>query len=122
MNELGFEIYGKQYPIPTRFRMGDPVLVREVTGMSWPDFIAALETMEADQTEDSVCIAGLMAVSFWQANPQMSRDKIRRFIERLWQEDASLVGGEEDDSDGNGAVDVSPPESGGEKPPWPSPE
>ena len=32
-DQPGFEIAGRLYPVPQGFRLGDPALVREVTGM-----------------------------------------------------------------------------------------
>jgi len=110
----GVEIYKRFYPWPDRFRLGDPVLVKEVTGMKWPEVAAALneqneavdeaaasggETPEPDQ----VVLAGLIAVAFWQGNPQMSRDKARRALERIPMEEIDIVEGDE------GEADVGPP-------------
>lgn len=103
----GFEIYKRFYPFPDRFRLGDPVLVREVTGMDWPEFVDALEQMETNGDTDQVVLAGLAAVAFWQGNHTMSRDKVRRIMERTPQEDVELVGFDDDDEVEAG--DVSPP-------------
>lgn len=104
----GVEIYGRFYPWPDRFRLGDPVLVREVTGMSWPEFTAALEEQEAafeaarevgeePPDADQVVIAGLVAVSFWQGNPHMSRQKARSSVERIPQDKVEIVEGDDVD-------------------------
>jgi hypothetical protein len=110
----GFEIQKRFYPMPERFRMGDPVLVREVTGMEWPQFIEALEAAEADGVDDQIVLAGLAAISFWQGNPGMRRDKARQIIERLWQDDISVVPGDEEDEEEGVS---GPPAAGGETPP-----
>lgn len=114
----GVEIYKRFYPWPDSFRLGDPVLVKEITGMKWPEFLQAI----ADQTDaneearemgeeppqaDQVVVAGLVAVAFWQGNPHMSRDKVRRALERVKMEDIELVEGDE------GEVDIGPPAQGG---------
>lgn len=112
----GFEIYKTHYPVPERFRLGDPVLVREITGMDWPEFVEALERMEAEDSVDQVVLVGLMAVAFWQGNPTMTRDKVRRVIERVWQEDAEVVG-MDDNEDDVSVGDVVPPAEGGVMPP-----
>jgi hypothetical protein len=109
-DQPGFEIYKAFYPVPERFRLGDPVLVREVTGMEWPQFIEALNQMEVNEETDEVVMLGLMAVAFWQGNPDMSRAKVRQVLERVWQEDAELIGGDEVVADG-------PPAEGGVTPP-----
>jgi hypothetical protein len=115
----GVEIYKRFYPWPDSFRLGDPVLVKEVTGMKWPDFMAALEeqnqaieeAVEMDTeppAPDQVVMAGMIAVAFWQGNPTMSRDKVRRAIERISVEDVDMVDGDE------GEADIGPPAEGGE--------
>ena len=120
----GFEIYKRFYPAPTRFRMGDPVLVKEVTGMSWPEFTAALDAMErdysalveqgnADEFEpDHILMLGMMAVAFWQGNPSMGRAKVVRAIERIPIEEVEFIASDADDE-----VDVSPPGVAAGEPP-----
>lgn len=124
MAESGVLIHNRFYSWPQSFRHGDPVLVREVTGMSWPDFLSGLQAQEQmirekrtageDVVEadiDAVIQVGLLAVAFWQGNPMMSREKVRRAIERLPQEAVEYVDGDEED-------DERPPEvAAGEPPP-----
>jgi len=116
----GVEIYKRFYPWPSSFRLGDPVLVKEITGMRWPDFAEALDTQneaveEAEELglptpqPDQVVVAGLIAVAFWQGNPTMSRDKARRALERIPMEDIEISDGDE------GEVDLGPPAPGGEE-------
>lgn len=108
----GFEIYKRFYPSPTRFRMGDPVLVTEVTGMTWPEFTAALEAMEDDYASlaeqgradefqaDHTLLLGLMAVAFWQGNPTMNRAKVVRAIERVPIDDVEFIAGDQEEDAG----------------------
>ena len=116
----GVEIYKRFYPWPDSFRLGDPVLVNQITGMRWPDFTQALDEQnqameEAEEmgTEmpvpDQVVLAGLIAVAFWQGNPTMSRDKARRALERIPMEDIEVIDGDE------GEADLGPPAQGGEE-------
>ena len=106
----GVEIYKRFYPWPESFRLGDPVLVKEVTGMRWPDFAQALDEMDPEEAPDQVVLAGLIAVAFWQGNPLMSRDKVRRTLERIPMEEFEIVEGDEGPVEG----DASPPAEGGE--------
>ena len=110
----GVEIYKRFYPWPDAFRLGDPVLVKEITGMTWPDFAQSLQTQNEAIDEaaemggpppqlDQVALAGLIAVAFWQGNPQMSREKARRALERIPMEDIEVIDGDE------GEADVGPP-------------
>lgn len=104
----GFEIYGRFYPSPDRFRMGDPVLVREVTGMEWPEFArgldeqgnayrSLLEQGREDEFEaDQVLLLGLMAVAFWHGNKQMSRRNVVKAVERIPIDDVQFIAGDED--------------------------
>lgn len=103
----GVEIYGRFYPWPERFRLGDPVLVREVTGMDWPEFVRALDETDPDEAPDQVVLAGLVAVAFWQGNQQMSREKARRTVERIPQDKLEIIEGD----------DASPPAQAAGEPP-----
>jgi hypothetical protein len=113
----GVEIYKRFYPWPDSFRLGDPVLVKEITGMRWPDFVQALDDQNRSMEEaeemgeeppqpDQVVLAGLIAIAFWQGNALMSRDKARRALERIPMEDIEVVDGDE------GEVDLRPPVEG----------
>lgn len=93
----GVEIYKRFYPWPERFRLGDPVLVKEVTGMRWPEFVAALDEIDEEEAPDQVVLAGLIAVAFWQGNPMMTRDKARRAVEKIPQDEVEIVEGDEGD-------------------------
>ena len=108
MADEGVEIYKRFYPWPERFRLGDPVLVTQVTGLSWPEFVEAnsaqqraideaAESGEEPPAPDQLVLAGLIAVAFWQGNAQMSREKARRAIERIPLDDIEVVGGDEED-------------------------
>lgn len=110
----GVEVYGKFYAWPESFRLGDPVLVREVTGMRWPDFVQALDDFDSEEAPDQVVLAGLIAVAFWQGNSQMSRDKARRTIERIPQEAIEMIEGDEGLAEVEG--NRPPEEEVGEKP------
>lgn len=100
MQQDGVEIFNRFYPWPTKFRLGDPVLVREVTGMDWPDFVRAMNAQEDEEAPDQVVLAGLIAVAFWQGNPQMTREKARRTVERVPQDKVEIVEGDEGGDDG----------------------
>ncbi len=104
----GFEIYNRFYPSPQRFRMGDPVLVREVTGMEWPQFASGLDAQgeeyrslleqgrEDEFEADQVLLLGLMSVAFWHGNSQMSRFKVVKAVERIPIEEVKFIAGDEE--------------------------
>lgn len=74
-----FEIEGRRYPFPESFRLVDPVLVEEVAGLKWDDFVDRIE----DAGDDPAVMAGMVAVAFWQGNPRVRRDKIVQHIQQL---------------------------------------
>jgi len=118
-----FEIYKRVYPWPAEFRLTDPVLVVEITGMRYNDFLEAINEweeaceiarrlQEGPPELDQVLVAGMVAVAFWQQNPQMTRAKVRKAMERLSFEDIDFILDEDDDE--MAEDDASPP-SGTEK-------
>lgn len=76
-DEPGFEIGGEFYAFPQAFRLCDPVLVAEVTGLSWIEFTELLDE------QDPRTLSGLVAVAVWQKNPRWKRDKVIQFVERV---------------------------------------
>jgi len=98
-----FEIGGVEYPVPTQFRISDPALVREVTGMDWETFMQGLR----EEQEDPVLVSGLVAVAVWQANPAWPRAKVVRWLQEIEWGALQAHGAET-----NGA-DAGPPAQGG---------
>jgi len=116
----GVEIYKRFYPWPDGVRLGDPILVTQITGMKWQEFEAAQhewsdaledsrERGEEPPSADPVVFAGMVAMAFWQGNPQMTRDKARRALERIKMDDIELIDGDDVEDD------VGPPAQGGEE-------
>lgn len=106
MAETGFDIYGKFYPMVEAFALGDPVLIRELTGLDFPSFAEAYDELtdavgdsDGEVEIDPVVLVGLVGVSVWHANPTWRRDKVLRYVQHLPIEQIQLVGGEEDDAD-----------------------
>lgn len=89
--DAGFSIGGEFYSFPSGFRLGDPVLVAEVTGLEWMDFAEMLDN------GDSRTLAGLIAVAVWQKHPTWRRDKVVRFVEQI-ELDSIEVQAPEDDA------------------------
>lgn len=90
MTEPGFSINSEFYPLPTGFRLGDPVLVSEVTGLDWQDFAELLDNGDPRAT------TGLIAVAVWQKHPGWRRDKVVRFVESLDVTSLQFDGGSDD--------------------------
>lgn len=51
------------------YRLGDPVLIEQVTGMKWAEYAARVDDMVKTQAEDPIAVLGLVAVAMWQAHP-----------------------------------------------------
>ena len=95
----GFEIRGRFYPIPTSYRVCDPVLVREVTGMeylAWADSLPDEETELPPEGLDPVVMAGLVAVAVWQTNTTWRRQQVVKYCESLQNSEVVLVGLDEE--------------------------
>ncbi len=103
-----FEIFDKEYPLPQAFRMGDPVLVEEVTGLTWGEFSDRMD----DADGDPAIMLGMLAVAVWQTNPRWRRDKVARYVEGLKIEDVKFVG-EEREPEANPPVNGSSPKDVG---------
>ena len=117
-DQTGWEIKGQFFPDPESFRMGDPVLVEQVTGLDWPSFTERLDDPAFEQ--DLVLVSGLVAVAIWQQRPQWRRDRVARYVETLDIGAVKFIGGdapeaveENDESPPEGAA----PESDSETPP-----
>jgi len=80
MADEGFVIEGRTYPFPTSFRLCDPVLVSQLTGMSWSEFV---ELLEDSERQDPATMAGMVGVAVWQGNPRWTRERVVRFVEQL---------------------------------------
>lgn len=91
MSEAGFTIGSEFYPMPAGFRLADPVLVGEVTGLSWDEFATMLDT------GDPRSITGMIAVAVWQKHPEWKRDKVARFVENIELDAIEATGGDDAD-------------------------
>lgn len=90
MAETGaFLIENREYAMPTSFRLIDPVLIREITGLEWPEFTERLDGAQADDPAaeqgdmDPVVLLGLVAVAVWQQHPRWPREKVKRYVGEL---------------------------------------
>jgi hypothetical protein len=105
--EAGYQIRNKFYPFPSSFRLLDSVLIRELTGMSWEEFINGMpDDDDPDAVADPTVMSGLIGVAVWQANPTWPRAKVSRFVQGITMEEVEAVGMEEDEEE---EADASPP-------------
>lgn len=82
----GFRIGEADYEFPATFRMCDPVLVEEVTGLDFAEFAERIDEMNeaiagGEPGSDVKALLGLVAVGVWQANPRWKRDRVVRFMQ-----------------------------------------
>lgn len=115
--QAGFQVGNFFYPLPMKFKMGDPVLVEELTGLEWEDFIQRLPDEDEADTEmrglDPRAYLGLFAVAVWHANPTWQRSRVIRYSQSQDANEVQLVGPEsEENVEGRGDEpdDARPPE------------
>ena len=91
--QQGFEIKGQFCPHNgvASLRHGDFALIREVTGLNLQDF--------DDGVDPSLSMLGWMAVAYWQANPQLTRDQAVRAFEQLPADSVKAVGFDDAEED-----------------------
>lgn len=96
--QAGFEIDGRFYAFPDSFALGDPVLVKELTGMPFtPDFTDAVSDPEFLENPDPTVLIGLVGVAVWQGNPRWKREKVVQFVSRIDFDKFEAVGGDEEE-------------------------
>lgn len=81
-----FVIAGVEYEVPSTFRLTDPILVEELTGLEFEEFGRRLDEVNQsigtdDPVSDYKATLGLVACAVWQKNPRWSRAKVARFLE-----------------------------------------
>lgn len=95
MSEPGFVIQGVFYPTPTAFKLGDPVLIEELTGKLFPDFAEALG--DEDRQNDPAVLIGLIGVAVWHQHPKWPRARVVEYVQQLDIEAFEFQGGTEDE-------------------------
>jgi hypothetical protein len=92
--EAGFQIGKRLYPFPIRFRLGDPVIVEQLTGLTWPQFVERLPDEDDDPSvaDDPIATLGMLAIAISQTNPTWRRDRVIRYVSDLDMDDVQIVG------------------------------
>lgn len=93
--DAGFVLGGEFYPTPQAFRLGDPVLIAELTGLTFPEFAEALG--DEDRRSDPSILVGLIGVSVWQKHPKWTRARVVAYVQALDLGSLQFQGGEEDE-------------------------
>lgn len=101
--QRGFQIRGRFYPIADVEKLGDPALVRAVTGLSWDAYLAGLGYIDPaanddDELEDlpdeNDVLAGVVAIAV-QHVTNWPRDKVTRFVTNLSAGEVEGIGFDE---------------------------
>lgn len=92
MADPAFLIDDEEFPVPSAFRLGDPVLVTEITGMDWTDFAELLD----EGSNDPRAMVGLLAVAVWQKHPGWKRERVARFVEQVPMDALNVTGADDD--------------------------
>ncbi len=128
--QRGFQIGDSFYPFPTSFKVLDPVLVAEISGLPWEAFIATLEKDEEwlnanGAPPETLMLAALLATAVWHVHPEWTRQAVIRYVQALDESDLDILGVSEDavvppaepatppatETTATGLVDGSPSES-----------
>lgn len=109
--QTGFNIGGRFYAWPAKFRLGDPVLIEELTGLAYHDFLARLPDVDSpdDEDLDPVASLGLIGVAIWQTNPSWRRDRVVRYAQSLDKESVEIIVPEQDAEPVEGDPDYQAP-------------
>jgi hypothetical protein len=89
--KIEFEWRNRRYPLPVVYRLVDPVLVEELTGVNWLRFCEAIDDPEQG-LEDPKVLLGMLAVAIWQANPTLRRDRVVRICAGITFDDVKVIG------------------------------
>lgn len=90
--------------MPEAFRLCDPVLVVELTGLDFAVFAERLDEMGAaarnggEADVDAVLLPGLLGVAVWQVNRTWSRSKVVKFVQQIGIDEVEMHAGESDDT------------------------
>lgn len=102
---MDFKIEGVEYEFPKKFRLGDWVLIEEMTGLQADVFAERFDEMnkridaakEHDEKPlpDMGVLVGLIAVAVWQANPRWRRDRVLAFMQQIDTTEFEGLGGDD---------------------------
>lgn len=81
MNVPTFQVGDETYSFPTRYRLGDALLIEELTGLDMEQFGARVDALTKPGAEgDLKALAGMLGVAVWQAHPQWTQARVVAFI------------------------------------------
>lgn len=113
-DQPGYMIDGRFFPMVTQYKHGDPILIHEVTGLSWDEFAELLaEAGEEGARPNPIVNTALIAVAIQRNFPTWSRRRVSDYVKNIELGSEEVVGIVESDTNGSGPNG----ESGDELPP-----
>lgn len=101
-DQPGYMIEGRFYPMVTQYKHGDPILIHEVTGLTWEEFADLLaEAGEEGARPNPIVNTALIAVAVQRKYPTWSRRRVGDYINNLdlgAEEIVGIVAPEGDDA------------------------
>ena len=90
-----FRIGDEEYQVPDTFRILDPVLVHELTGLDFQEFA---ELAQDSGNRDPRVLVAMVGVAVWQKHTTWKRDRVIRYLQDVNMEDVGFDQAEEDDA------------------------
>lgn len=106
--QAGFEIHGRFYPMPTTIKGRDPIVIKEVSGMTFREFAEASD--DPSSAFDPGVVITWVAIAVWRANPGWSRATLLGYIGDLDFDAIKGVGANEEEG-----APAGPPAPAGEQ-------
>lgn len=113
-DQPGFQIEGRFFPFVQSYKHGDPILIHEVTGLSWDEFADLLaESAEDGARPNPIIQTALIAVAIQRQYPTWSRRRVAQYVNNLELGSEEVVGVDlPSDEAENGSGPLPPTESG----------
>ncbi len=100
-DKAGVRINGQFFPFVDQFKHGDPILIHEVTGLTWDQFSEMLAKAGdgSSQGINPIVQTALIAVAIQRERPTWSRREVSEFVRNLELGQEEYVGGETAEGD-----------------------
>lgn len=125
-----FKIRGEVYEQTATTRLGDPVLIEQLTGLRHSEwrkrYVASLEAVLAQQQavergeeleevdEDALVTLGILGMAIARKHPSWSRSQVVEFVSGIEYDEIEIVGGDADPTEAATEAAPSSPPNGTE--------
>lgn len=99
-SEVKIVIHDVEYPFPDDYKPLDAVLIYDLTGMEYVEYLEALE----DDNKNLRATPGLLGVVISRAKPTWSRGQIAAEVQKIGAQDWRVEGGEQPLAAGDAVV------------------